>query len=247
MGEGLRLKIYYICMFTGVVLSALMFIFISRKKGVNTKKAVMFVLTGVIAGFLGAILMAKIDNAVTAFVSDGTYMYVSRFRLLGCLFTMPLFSVLPVYYSEYSCRDVIDFLAPGLFLNLGLAKIGCAVYGCCYGVECAHGVINPLTGQTVFPVQLCEALLGIAVCILGLFMLFRAKKIVRGSVYPVCTLLFSVCRFFLEFLRSYEISRQDDLLSFLNLWQIVCLIAFFMGALWLVLLLKKSKKDISTQ
>ena len=245
MPESLRLKIYYLCIAAGVLLSLAMFMLICCKKGVALKDAASLVSMGIISAFLGVMLMAKLENAVNEYITDGMFMYPSRFRLLGSLFLPPLALIRPMKSYRYSYHDIMDFFAPGMFLSLGAAKLGCAFYGCCYGKECTYGIVSPLTGLTHFPVQLLEAALGVIITIVLFVAVFCAKKYAKGSIYPLGLMLFSSGRFVLEFFRHYELPKQEDLLLFMNFWQIVCLITFIAGVIWL-LAVRKRNKHIST-
>lgn len=245
MPESLRLKIYYLCIATGVLLSLVMFTLICRKKSVALRDAVRFASMCIVSAFLGVMLMAKLENAVNGYITDGT-VYLSRFRLLGSLFLPPLALIRPMKSYRYSYRDIMDFLAPGMFLSLGVAKLGCAVYGCCYGKECTYGILSPLTGLTHFPVQLLEAALGIIIAVALFCIVFCEKKYTKGSIYPLGLIFFSAGRFVLEFFRHYELPKQEDLLLFMNFWQTVCLITFVAGVIWLLAVLKRNKKYIST-
>lgn len=246
MPESLRLKIYYLCMAVSVLLSVCMFMLISRKKGVKLKDAVSIVSMGIVSAFLGVMLMAKLDNAVTAYVTDGAFLQQSRFRLLGSLVFPPLALLRPMKNYPYSYNDIMDFFAPGLFLCMGVSKIGCAVYGCCYGEECTFGIINPITGLLHFPVQLLEVFLGVIIAFVFFFVILSSQKYVRGSIYPLGLILFCAGRFILEFFRYYEFPKQEDLFLFMNFWQIICLIGFVSGIIWLFAVLKSNKKYIST-
>ncbi len=246
MPESVRLKIYYLCMAVSVVLSVCMFMLISRKKGVSLKDAVSIVSMGIVSAFLGVMLMAKLDNAVNAYATDGLFTYQSRFRLLGSLVFPPLALLRPMKNYPYKYKDIMDYLSPGLFLSLGISKIGCAVYGCCYGEECTFGITNPITGEIHFPVQLLEVLLGVAIALVFFLVILYSKKYVKGSIYPLGLILFCTGRFVLEFFRHYEFPKQEDLFLFMNFWQIICLIGFVSGIIWLFAVLKSNKKYIST-
>ena len=246
MPESARLKIYYLCMAVSVLLSVCMFMFISRKKGVSFRDSVTIVTMGVVSSFLGVMLMAKLDNAVANYVTDGMLLQSSRFRLLGSLVFPPLALLRPMKNYPYSYNDITDFFSPGLFLSLGLSKIGCAVYGCCYGKECETGILNPITGQTHFPVQLLEVFLGVSIALVFLFVILYSKKYVRGSIYPLGLILFCAGRFILEFFRYYEFPAQENIILFMNFWQIICLTGFIAGAVWLFAVIRRNKKYIST-
>lgn len=115
----------------------------------------------------------------------------------------------------------MDIVTPAFPLALTLAKLGCYAGGCCGGIACEFGRINPVTGIREFPVQLLEA--GVA---LVLFVGFEmnGKKLKYGTAFPVYLGLYSVIRFFTEFLRTGE-----KIIWILNTYQILSLIGIALG------------------
>ncbi len=104
-------------------------------------------------------------------------------------------------------------------LMYGIAKIGCFTAGCCRGI-CYDGIFcvrytGKLTGDIcVFPVQLSEAAVFIAIYIAGMALL---KKHDVHSVHKVI-IMSAAAKFALEFLRN---SHSHSTLS---IEQTVCLI-----------------------
>ncbi len=106
--------------------------------------------------------------------------------------------------TRVAAMDLFAVLTP-LFHTFG--RIGCFLGGCCYGIPCSFGFAaeqNPLVpavvGVTRFPVQLLEAGCNL-VLFSVLLRLFLSKK-KTGRLLPLYMLLYSILRFFLEFLRG---------------------------------------------
>lgn len=91
-------------------------------------------------------------------------------------------------------------------------RIGCFLVGCCYGVPYTGWFSVTYTdspfapcGIGLFPVQLVEA--GIEF-ILGALLLAFSKKLIRYSALFLYLTVYSLSRFFLEFLRYDEVRGQ---------------------------------------
>jgi phosphatidylglycerol:prolipoprotein diacylglycerol transferase len=102
--------------------------------------------------------------------------------------------------------DYFDILVTSIPLFHSFGRIGCFLGGCCYGIESTRGFIytkNPIieaNGVRRFPVQIFESLFNIAIFLL-LNYLLRHNKFKNKFLY-IYLALYSVGRFFIEFLRG---------------------------------------------
>ena len=90
------------------------------------------------------------------------------------------------------------------------ARVGCFLGGCCFGIESKFGftvhnnsLVPAINGVNRFPVQLLEATLNLLI-FAGL-LIFYLRGIGRGKMFFAYTGIYSVCRFFVEFLRGDEV------------------------------------------
>lgn len=94
-----------------------------------------------------------------------------------------------------------------LFHTFG--RIGCFLSGCCYGIECEHGLYfnhssaPGCAGVCRFPVQLVEAGCNLLLFII-LFLLYNKKRISGKTTFKLYLILYAMIRFCLEFLRGDE-------------------------------------------
>ena len=110
------------------------------------------------------------------------------------------------YLNEYA------FLFP---LGHGIGRFGCHFAGCCYGIE-YHGICHlrfppesfAPSDTELFPVQLTEALL---LFILAVYILMKENN--KGTSFAVYISIYSIIRFFTEFLRGDDIERGVYFLS----------------------------------
>lgn len=200
----------------------------------DKKDAVLYTVLGFLAGVIGAILMSFIYNWVLGLVSEGEQYYLSNVSIYGGLLLLP--AVMPFFTlpAGRSYGSVMDVCTPGVYMLLSFGKIGCSVYGCCYGIESAWGVRNPFTGQVHFPVQLLES----AFTLLLVFVLYRYalnEKRAKNTVYPLGLALYAFGRFFFQFLRFHEVAAEENLVGFMDFWQTVSLIAFLGSVCWLLI------------
>lgn len=125
---------------------------------------------------------------------------VRVFWWLG-IFVYPVSRLLKLDYWE-----CLDFVAPCLCINHGIAHIGCVFAGCCHGYPCNWGVYNNLLGVRCFPNQPIEAAVAIG---LAVYIWHREKekgygKGIDGLSFPIMLMMFGYSRFLLEFLRDNE-------------------------------------------
>jgi phosphatidylglycerol:prolipoprotein diacylglycerol transferase len=120
----------------------------------------------------------------------------------------------------------VDGLAPAVGIGIALARIGCFLHGCCYGVVCSYpwGVTLPsdsylymlqlesgqLTNQAsrslpVHPLPLYFAATGLAITAILLWL--RPRRSYPGQLGLLLLLLFSASSAFLEPLRSDDPTR----------------------------------------
>jgi phosphatidylglycerol:prolipoprotein diacylglycerol transferase len=88
-------------------------------------------------------------------------------------------------------------------------RVGCFLAGCCYGIECEHGIAYPAEYFTYaenvprFPVQLLEAALNLLLFGgLLLVWMFLRKRMRGGSVFRLYLVGYGFIRFFDEYLRA---------------------------------------------
>lgn len=235
----IRLIIYYLCILLGTVLSALEGYYLGKKQGLPVNTLKIFIGSALVFGIFSAFAMGQLQNFVMA--RTGLTYYPARMRIFGGLLFTPVLLYLPVKYLAGDYRQVTDIFSPGTYLLSGLSKIGCAVYGCCYGVECSPGVTTPFEEHTVFPVQLLECVLSLM--IFGFMHAFVTKRKHRkGLAAPMGLILYGVVRFFAEYLRYYPEAEKTYFFG-VSFWQMMSVICVAYGFVWLVAVSHKYKKQ----
>jgi len=99
-----------------------------------------------------------------------------------------------------------DVLAPSIALGYVFGRLGCFMFGCCYGKACElpWAVYFPSDHETyphgVHPTQLYESLLSLGLYA-GLAWLYRRKRF-DGQVFAAYLIAYAVIRFATEFFRG---------------------------------------------
>ena len=239
-----HLIVYYASFAVGLLLAVLCSVRAGKKTGLSARDAAQNTVMGFLCGVLGAVLMAQLYNAVLRAVAGESAFAPSNVSLYGGLLLIPPLMALPVRKTRAGYGTVTDACAPGVYVLLGTAKLGCFVYGCCYGVACEWGPVNRFSGERAFPVQLLETVL--SYCLAAALYLYvtgrRSGRRLVGAAYPVGLILYGGMRFCVQFLRAHEVAAEADLIGFMDFWQIVSCVAMAYGAVWLAVLAARGAK-----
>ncbi len=117
-------------------------------------------------------------------------------------------SLVYMWRTRHPVWKMADLFSPSIALGLFFGRIGCFLAGCCYGKETslpwAVTFTDPVSlarlNVSLHPTQLYEALGSL---FLFLFLIWKRKhKTFEGQIFWLFLLLYSVLRFFIEFLRD---------------------------------------------
>ena len=127
--------------------------------------------------------------------------------------------------------EMADLLAPAVAIGYAFGRVGCFLNGCCYGVptHLPWGVRFPAAtfldgrpiGEPVHPTQLYGA--AASLLIFGLLLLARSHLRVRGHLFALYVILYSIYRFLVEFLRHGVTGMPLPWLPALTVGQVVSL------------------------
>jgi phosphatidylglycerol:prolipoprotein diacylglycerol transferase len=153
-----------------------------------------------VSGNIAKINSIKKILSVLDYILGGSVYYGG---LIGGIVTGFILSKKTSRYNKF-----IDIVAVSIPLFHFFGRIGCFLGGCCYGIKSNIGFIyrkNPIieaNNVMRFPVQLLEASFNIVLFILLNYLLKRNK--LKDKLLYLYLFLYSVARFFLEFLRGDE-------------------------------------------
>lgn len=97
-----------------------------------------------------------------------------------------------------------DFMAFPMMILYCIGRLGCLFPGCCYGYPCSWGIYNPKFDYKVFPVQILESLVALALIILMLYLSKKRKFVPSGELLPMLLTVYGALRFLIEFLHDNE-------------------------------------------
>ncbi len=213
------LSAYQFFYLLGLLAGTLFILWLARRQKLDLVETSAFLLLGIVSGSLGARLLLplllqlvrlpggdfSLENLGRDFASGGSF--------YGAVFATMLFACL--YSPRYFGRKyplLWDISVIGITLGHTLGRPGCFFAGCCYGkpttlpwavyYERLADMPHPLAGMPLHPVQLYEAVLGLANFII-LLLLYR-KPGFPGQIFSFYLVNYGLIRFFLEFLRHQQ-------------------------------------------
>ncbi|MBR5410871.1 MAG: prolipoprotein diacylglyceryl transferase [Clostridia bacterium] len=140
-----------------------------------------------------------------------------------------------------SFRDTMDLMIPGAFVVFATIKIGCAINGCCMGVEWSWGLMNPQLNKTLFPVQIFESASLFAIVIVSYY-IKQSRFYRRGMAGPLAAFMYGAVRFFWEHFRWYSPETRYFVFG-LTLWQAFCVVVLIVAGIWVWVLYKTQPNE----
>ncbi|OFI05487.1 prolipoprotein diacylglyceryl transferase [Clostridium acetireducens DSM 10703] len=114
------------------------------------------------------------------------------------------------FYSKskkWNVFETLDLIAPSVPLAQGFGRIGCLLAGCCYGKETSlpigvEFINSPFAPSGVIrhPTQIYSSIFDFIITFILLWYDKKSNK--KGRVFGLYLILYSVGRFFVEFLRG---------------------------------------------
>lgn len=206
---GKTLPTYALMALVGALLAGWFAEYQSEKKGVHPFYMVELLLIAIIGVFAGGHLLYGIVHLDEleyglAHVFGGNVFYGG---MIGGVLT-GLFVHKKKGYPRYPYFDIVGCTIP---LFHGIARIGCFLGGCCYGIESkigftyTHSLVESANNVNRFPVQLLEAACNLLLFFV-LYLLFKNEKCKDKLLY-VYLGSYAVIRFCMEFLRGDDALR----------------------------------------
>ncbi len=138
--------------------------------------------------------------------------------------------------NKLSLFKSLDLLVPFVALAQAIGRIGCLLNGCCFGRASKFGLYFPVFDQVLIPTQLYSSLLLLLIFFILRFL--QDRKHASGVILCVYLLLYSLKRFFIEFLRN----DSPRIFYGLTLFQLLCIGVFIFSLLLLTKILQDTKK-----
>jgi phosphatidylglycerol:prolipoprotein diacylglycerol transferase len=166
--------------------------------------------------------------------------------------------ILFIKIAKLPLAKVMDIMAPGIAIAVGIGRIGCFLNGCCYGRitnsrigicfpsrwtppaywdHLQRGLIPPGASHSlpVIPTQLISTLN--LLIIFGILWKIRKKKIFNGFLFTLFIGLYGLHRFIIDFFRQY--SGNALILKYLTLSQVLSIFMMIISIVVIIIGLKR--------
>ena len=188
--------------FIGLIGSLIVALILSKREGIERED--VFALFGclIFFGLVGGRLFYVIANP-RQFLSDPLMIFAFSYGGFGNYGAAIFSSVSGLIYARHfrlSILKIFDMAFPGIMLCYSIAKLGCLLNGCCFGVGCSlpFGVLFAGVAGARHPTQIYSSLL--AFLIFTVLVFVSSRKRWDGQVFLLGGSLFVIHRFALGFL-----------------------------------------------
>lgn len=204
---NIQVSTYSLCAFVGVAAIIFFNSFRMEKYKISFKDIIIYY----IFCFVFIFVFSKILYIIGRIPDKGLSLQMIKFYIIhgGIVFYGGMIGaifgiIIGALVLKQNPREKLDYAAPCFPLFHALARVGCALSGCCYGIESTFGIHNhKVPGATLWPFQPVES-----ICNLIIFISLMIYTKVRGSnkyCLEIYLVAYGICRFILEFFRGDEI------------------------------------------
>ena len=236
---GRAVPVYGLIGVSGICLAMAYALFSCRKFGLDRDDTAYIFVFGALGAAAGAkilYLLVSTGDIISDIQSDemSLELVVNKYISGGMVFYGGLIGALLLagYAAGRYGKEITDFfpvLIPGFALAHGIARIGCLLVGCCYGIEADipfsityHSSHIAPNYVPLLPVQAIEAVMEIVIFVVLVYAAKRAER--KISVLWAYILMYAPVRFCLEFLRGDE-ARGGLLMLSVSQWISIILVA----------------------
>ena len=242
---GKTITTYQLMALIGIFSAGIYSSLLSKKHLIDSNETIMFLLIASIGIFFGSHLLYILISIKTIKTSGSFNDFIKLF-LSGSVFYGGLTGgIIIVYYFRERFKNfnkIVYIVTPSIPLFHFFGRIGCFLYGCCFGIECIHGYeysISPVeiaNGVKRLPIQLIEAIFNLT--------LFTVLHLIQKKyIFQLYLVFYSMGRFIIEYFRG-DHYRGIWIFNF-STSQIISIIILF-GTLLNIFYLKKHEKKQSS-
>ncbi len=216
---GKTISMYAVMAVIGMLLAGFCFCKNVKKQGLDDNDAIIFLLFVGVGILIGGSVLFALTNLNKFHLLLEAQGFKDFFKTLSALFSGSVFyggliggslvGIIFIYTKKLPLAIYADCASFCIPLFHCLARIGCFLAGCCYGIESTFGfsatnnTISTIGTVRRFPVQLLESAVNLIIFLI-IYNLYKGKKL-QSKLFFVYLSLYSIARFFLEFLRGDEI------------------------------------------
>lgn len=228
---GIKIYSYGLLIAIGILVAGSMFLKRGKEKGYDEDKLLNMMIITIIMGILGGkllFILTKLEDII-----NKPYMLLNfgeGFVIYGAIIAGALTVAVYCRKNKWNTLELLDCIVPGLAIAQGFGRIGCFLAGCCYGRETDSllGVSFPInslapSGVHIHPTQIYSSIFDFALAALLIF--YSRKNPKKGRTAAIYIIVYSIGRFFVEFLRDDERGN----VAFLYTSQFIAIFTLILG------------------
>jgi len=205
---GIRIYGYGTMIAIGIMVAVILFSNRAKKKGYDEEKTLDMSILAVVLGILGGKLLYIITDIKNIVSNPIDFKELGMgFVVYGAIIGGVLGAYLYCRRKKWSTLKVFDIVIPSLPLAQGFGRIGCFLAGCCYGAETTLPIgvvfkeesLAP-SGVHLHPTQIYSSIFDFALA--GFLLWYSKKERKDGRIFSMYIIIYSIGRFFVEFLRN---------------------------------------------
>lgn len=233
---------YGVCIALALIAAISMAFFRAEKFGLNSDVMFNAGILGFIFGMVGAKLLYIIVELDTYIENPKLLLnFGSGFVVYGGLVLGIIAFVAYLKIKKQRVVEYADLAIPSVALGQAIGRVGCLMAGCCYGKECSEsfflGIHFPEGAQApvgvpLYGTQIICIVLNVLLCLFLIWINYREKF--AGMALSLYMILYSLGRFFVEFLRGDERGAVGPLSTsqFIAIFTFVLGVALFFIFRW---------------
>lgn len=213
-------------------------LWLAEKRGGSLKKYIPnLTITIFISGIVGARIFCILSDIPYYTKYPNQLLSRSGFIFHGGVIFVIIFAFLYCRKNSLSFLKMADIFSPSLALGIAIGRIGCFFEGCCFGKPTSLflGIVFPKESWAwnkfgdipIHPVQIYSFIANLFL----FFVLLKIKPKGEGDLFFTFLLLYSIFRFFIEFLRDqpiflFSLTQPQIIFAIIG---IISIIWFFYG------------------
>ena len=229
---------------------------LAKKRDLSDQDYTNMAILVLVIGFAGGKLLHMIVEFKTLLTDPMSVIGSSGFVVYGGIITGIATIVVYCRVKKLPLMPYMDLFATSVPLNQALGRVGCLLAGCCYGKETTSrcSLVFPEnsmapSGVHLIPTQPIMAIGNFLIFVILTVLYIRTlpgknesgRRYIPGLATALYLMMYSIGRFFVEFLRDDE----RGAVGVLSTSQFIALFTFAGGAVILALVLRKRSDDAS--
>jgi phosphatidylglycerol:prolipoprotein diacylglycerol transferase len=204
----------------------------AKKSRINPEEIFNFLFMVFVSGIIGARIFYVIEN-MGYYFKNPLEIIMLQYGGLAWFGGLIVGSVSGFFYlrkKKLGVYRILDLVAPFIALGQALGRVGCLLNGCCFGKASYYGVYLEAHNAVLLPTQIYSA--GLLLIIFIILRLLQDRPRHAGTIFFAYLFLYSIKRFFIEFLRA----DNPIIYSGLTLFQILSILLFCVSSVKLILI-----------